>query len=783
MVSSGYKNKVQAGPTQSFTPAGTGLMRKCTLCNTPRLLEDSEFDAEGLTLQRSPVEQAEPSTVPTIVHEVLRSPGQPLDSETRAFMEPRFGHDFSKVQVHDTTLIAIQTKLTIGQPNDRYEQEANLIANQVMAAPVHTGVTCAPQPIQRFLRQSNGPMDSTPVSVNKALSSNGVPLEPALRQDMEQRFGQDFSGVRVHTDAKAAESAKAVNALAYTVGRDVVFRSGQYQPGTGTGRQLLAHELAHVVQQQATDGMVSIPASRTIDDEMTLSKHGEVQMVEQFFESPSPVLWHPQQVAITPLSATRSPVVQRAVSPDMPAIRDMLSLSDDNLVTESDAHQVLVILKGLRLMSEHDFRDTVAAMQREGLVQRLLTSVSQADRLEEQETLRQIANARVFMREQRTGNTTVTTTVTGSCSPERYRQIYVATMQALRWLDRAIALTDDFLSEREAEANTDTRQAFILHFRSTATDVVEHVRGRLDRIRHDIQFGRDTLLRSNPFTEGSDPFIEEMQTVPVECHSTWDPMCIRRAMAYINLEGRSEYIFCESFFQQSEPVQVSNIIHEMAHWQRGGAHITDRGYAAYRVLRYLSTAERLTNAESYNLYVGHLAGQTPAIPAPRDTREDCPDDWWTILQRTIARAQLANSNAALLTTTLTPGDLQNWTEGYRQLLGGNTQNDIDRAKNVFDQAVTRFALPVDFQCEPEGGGRCDRSETYWYARGDFHICPSWRALGSDQAWIISLLAGLYGYFDLENNNTRRRNYARLAYGLTQEQFSVPTLPEVLGSPA
>ena len=69
---------------------------------------------------------------------------------------------------------------------------------------------------------------------------------------MESRFGHDFSQVRVHTDTRAAESARAVNARAYTVGRNVVFGSGQYAPGSGEGQRLLAHELTHVVQQSAT---------------------------------------------------------------------------------------------------------------------------------------------------------------------------------------------------------------------------------------------------------------------------------------------------------------------------------------------------------------------------------------------------------------------------------------------------------------------------------------------------------------------------------------------------
>src|SRR5437016_11947176 len=88
-----------------------------------------------------------------------------------------------------------------------------------------------------------------PPIVHDVLNSPGQPLEAATRDFMEPRFGHDFSGVRVHTGVRAAESARAVNALAYTVGRKLVFGEGQYVPGTGDGRKLLAHELAHVVQQ------------------------------------------------------------------------------------------------------------------------------------------------------------------------------------------------------------------------------------------------------------------------------------------------------------------------------------------------------------------------------------------------------------------------------------------------------------------------------------------------------------------------------------------------------
>jgi hypothetical protein len=87
--------------------------------------------------------------------------------------------------------------------------------------------------------------------VHEVLRSPGQPLDPATRAFMEPRFHHDFGQVRVHTDARAAKSARAVNALAYTVGRDVVFGSGRYSLATQAGNRLLAHELAHVVQQGA----------------------------------------------------------------------------------------------------------------------------------------------------------------------------------------------------------------------------------------------------------------------------------------------------------------------------------------------------------------------------------------------------------------------------------------------------------------------------------------------------------------------------------------------------
>lgn len=133
---------------------------------------------------------------PPIVHEVLRSPGQPLDAETQYFMQTRFDGNFSRVPVQS------QASLTVNSPQDSCEREADDTANRVLE--------------------------------DKTSFCGAV---------------RNFSHVRVHTGPQASESARHVNASAYTVGSHIVFGDGQYSPSSSSGRRLLAHELTHVIQQ------------------------------------------------------------------------------------------------------------------------------------------------------------------------------------------------------------------------------------------------------------------------------------------------------------------------------------------------------------------------------------------------------------------------------------------------------------------------------------------------------------------------------------------------------
>lgn len=150
---------------------------------------------------------------------------------------------------------------------------------------------------------SKGFVGQVPAIVNEVLRSPGQPLDVQTRAFFEPRFGHDFSQVRLHADAKAAESARAVNALAYTVGSEVVFGPGRFSPTTTEGRLLLTHELTHVVQQSAS-GAGQLQTSR-------ISQPGEPGEQEAEFFSQAVL----EAVAL-PVVVSTPPQVARQKTPD-----------------------------------------------------------------------------------------------------------------------------------------------------------------------------------------------------------------------------------------------------------------------------------------------------------------------------------------------------------------------------------------------------------------------------------------------------------------------------------
>ena len=167
----------------------------------------------------------------------------------------------------------MQTKLSVSQPGDIYEQEADRVAEQVMritdvqenVASLSTmnddtvGRKCqscqeeeeTEMNISRKSYDGDGSKISENVEqhVTDAILTEGSPLESTTRDFMESRFGFDFGNIRIHSDEGSARSARAMNALAYTVGNNIIFETGRYEPHRPDGMKLLAHELVHTIQQ------------------------------------------------------------------------------------------------------------------------------------------------------------------------------------------------------------------------------------------------------------------------------------------------------------------------------------------------------------------------------------------------------------------------------------------------------------------------------------------------------------------------------------------------------
>lgn len=173
--------------------------------------------------------------------------------------------------------------LKISQPNDPAEIEADRMTDEVMRMPVHESETLAisavPSNLKRKCATCNGDKvaihrktlpsnegipSQAPEHVHHATSSGGRLLDRETRNFFEPRLGYDLSGVRVHIDGTAAESARAVGAKAYTLGNNIVFGNGEYRPESKTGRHLLAHELVHVAQQsmEMSHTLYRTPASK-----------------------------------------------------------------------------------------------------------------------------------------------------------------------------------------------------------------------------------------------------------------------------------------------------------------------------------------------------------------------------------------------------------------------------------------------------------------------------------------------------------------------------------------
>lgn len=164
--------------------------------------------------------------------------------------QPFFGAQ-QPVSAEQEFFFTIQPKLTIGEPTDKFEQEADATADKVvqkMEAPAPTPIDTPSTPPAA----AAPPADTPPSDIESTLSSSkggGAALPPDTRNQMESAFNTDFSAVRIHQDTSATSMNKSLSSHAFTYGSDIYFNSGKFDPSGKDGQHLLAHELTHVVQQ------------------------------------------------------------------------------------------------------------------------------------------------------------------------------------------------------------------------------------------------------------------------------------------------------------------------------------------------------------------------------------------------------------------------------------------------------------------------------------------------------------------------------------------------------
>jgi predicted DNA-binding ArsR family transcriptional regulator len=233
------------------------------------------------------------------------------EAEKRAGRTPLLPSNVGRISVFalsgqpgadDAVGLPVQKKLLLGSTQDPLENAADAATERVMRS------TRPITPLRRDSGATPG-MQAAPGVVHAALRGQGAPLDAAARSLFEPHFGIDFSRVRVHTGQVAAESAEAVQARAYTVGQNIVFGAGQYAPRTENGRRLLAHELAHTIQQRRAGDAV-------------LRRDGKTEKAASKLPPLEPIAQRIAQLARGPNQAAAAPKVGQGAGPVVSVVRD-----------------------------------------------------------------------------------------------------------------------------------------------------------------------------------------------------------------------------------------------------------------------------------------------------------------------------------------------------------------------------------------------------------------------------------------------------------------------------
>jgi hypothetical protein len=340
-----------------------------------------------------------------------------------------------------------------------------------------------------------------------------------------------------------------------------------------------------------------------------------------------------------------------------------------------------------------------------------------ADRLRTGEVLRFAERAPALARKPAGATTTVQAPAgPPGCTLSQHRAIEPAVRGAQERLRRVVARVDAYIAAPADQANQAVRVALDRHFHSTDPAVVARVRTRLETIRTD-------MTSRDPFT--------------VECHDENDRSC-GTFDAYVLSENT--LVFCPTFFTKSRDWRIDLLIHEMAH-ALTGLDIDDRAYSTDRLLPYLSTAEALDNAESYEMFAREVeSGRAVRGSPPSDKIDDCSKRTQPLIKEAIARAQRWNTDLLTVANDQRATTLANSAALFTTHLGDATPGTRDAARRVFAKIDKRLDSSIDVRCDNEAAEEC--SDTRRAYKGSARNTLRGLGTGAKYGVIFGGLAGL-----------------------------------------
>lgn len=646
-----------------------------------------------------------------------------LPGRARATLAPMPGgkESLSRTRVLDSRSAPPQPKLGFSQPHDRYEQEADRVAERVTRMPEARVQARGGERQSIRAKPAGGPMGQVGSGLAAQLGSlsGGRPLPQAVRDYFEPRLGHDFGQVRVHDDARAAVAAQAVRARALTMGREVLFGEGQYAPASTEGQRLLAHELTHVIQQGQAGGMET-RAAGVAREPRGAGRRGGVR----------------EPVAVT----QRARGAVQAKWSDKWGLVGFALGAIGGLGLGFAAGAIAGAVLGLATLP------LIGAMIVGALVGLIVGGFSGT-----------LLGGFLGDRPVRCGHGPI------KAAAKRATPWLVTAIRALR---RYVGGYPRSLHEKRYRK---VRGALKRHFHSAAGATAGHVLRTLGRI----------LGKIRPWTRGRRR--NPRWVLSPECRGRTDPECVETGAHASPWTGR--VTFCRSFFGGSREWQAAALIHEIAHTlpglilRRGRVHrivyITDPAYGEERMYQALTAQEALRNAESYSHFAWEMGtGRVPSGP-PRDRFRSCRG-WRGRIRRAVATAEIWNKNADRACRKREGRwRRRRWSALGRWVgfPGVATAAGRRRACRVFAKVKRRMRSPISFECHRRGGGRCGRRRgRHWYwlpRRAPLHLCPAWWRPQTSDALAKSMLAGLYGYLGGVGNAVRRRKYARLAVTITR----------------